>query len=105
LEKRKVTISIGGQPCSFYSDDPDEYIAALEKKANAVMRQTAGFSGSSIRMNALLSVVFLTDELLRAEQEEAAAETEQKVRKKNPPKAVKNAENEKTQVSVWDLLE
>ena len=105
MEKRKVTISIGGQPCSFYSDDPDEYIAALEKKANAVMRQTAGFSGSSIRMNALLSVVFLTDELLRAEQEEAAAETEQKVRKKSPPKAVKTAENEKTQVSVWDLLE
>ncbi len=104
MEKRKVTISIGGQPCSFYSDDPDEYIAALEKKANAVMRQTAGFSGSSIRMNALLSVVFLTDELLRAEQEEAA-ETEQKVRKKSAPKAVKTAENEKTQVSVWDLLE
>ncbi|MCR4876582.1 MAG: hypothetical protein K5922_05380 [Clostridiales bacterium] len=104
MEKRKVTISIGGQPCSFYSDDPDEYIAALEKKANAVMRQTAGFSGSSIRMNALLSVVFLTDELLRAEMEETA-ETEQKVRKKSAPKAVKTAENEKTQVSVWDLLE
>ena len=28
MEKRKVTLQIGGQPCSLYTDDSDEYISA-----------------------------------------------------------------------------
>ena len=122
MEKRKVTISIGGQLCSFYSDDSDEYISALEQKANAVMKQTAGFSGSSLYRNAVLSVLFLTDELLRAEQgrpqqpepdklgsdrperEDRLPAAEQKIRKNITKSAKKEEERDKAQVSVWDLL-
>ena len=93
MEKRRVTISIGGQPCSFYSDDSDEYISALERKTNAVMRQAARYSGSSSCSNAVIAVLLLTDKLLR---------TEPKAPRKPVPKA---AEEDKGQMSVWDLLE
>lgn len=93
MEKRKVTVSIGGQVCSFYSDDPDEYLAALEQRANAVMKQTAGFSGSSACTNAILAVLLLTDRILRAEQ---------KGHRKSSPKA---AEEDAGQVSIWDLID
>ena len=85
MEKRKVTVSIGGQVCSFYSDDPDEYLAALEQRANAVMKQTSRFSGSSACTNAILAVLLLTDRILRAEQ--------------------KAAEEDAGQVSIWDLID
>lgn len=107
MEKRKVTISIGGRACSFYSDDSDEYISLLEERANAVMKQTARFSGSSSYANAVLSVLFLTDQLLRTEQtEKPQAEkppaVEHKGSKKNTGKA---PGKDNGQVSVWDLLD
>ena len=108
MEKRKATILISGQPCSIYSDDPEEYLSALEQRANAVMRQTAVFSGQSAHMNAVLSVLFLTDALLRAEQKmkeltalKEADETKTHAPRKN---AVKGKEEENGQVSVWELL-
>ena len=122
MEKRKVTISIGGQLCSFYSDDSDEYISALEKRANAVMKQTEGFSGSSAYRNAVLSVLFLTDQLMSAEQDKPRKPeqnkpgpdrperadhlpaAEQKVRKNGVKPAKKEDGKDKAQVSVWDLL-
>ena len=117
MEKRRVTILIDGRPCSFYSDDSDEYIAALEQRTNAFMKQTAGFSGPSSYTNAVLTVLFLTDKLLRAEQE-TQKETEQKTEAKAEPKTEKKAEpkegrknlgkaagRENGQVSVWDLME
>ena len=106
---RKVTITVGGRPCTFLSDDPEEYVSALEQKANAVMRKTGSFSGSSYS-NAILSVVSLTDELLQTEKkiqelsEEANPEPAEKkqagVRKKSPPK-LRESDG---QVSVWDVL-
>ena len=121
MEKRRVTILIDGRPCSFYSDDSDEYIAALEQRTNAFMKQTAGFSGPSSYTNAVLTVLFLTDKLLRAEQE-TQKETEQKTEAKTEPKTelktekkaepkegrkntAKAAGRENGQVSVWDLME
>ena len=113
MEKRKVTVTIGGKPCSFFSDDSDEYISALENRANAVMKETARFSGSSVCTNAVLSVLFLTDKLLRIEQAdkqekadkpeqaEKPPRTEQKISKKNN---TKTTSEDKGQVSVWDLL-
>lgn len=97
MEKRKVTISICGKPCSFYSDDPEEYISALEQRVNAAMKQTAGFSGSSAYTNALLTVVFLTDQLLRTEQRGTGS-------RKNVPKT-EGREKDKGQVTMWDLLD
>lgn len=113
LEKRKVIVLIGGQPCSFYSDDPDEYISALAQRANAAMRQTAKFSGTSPYTNAVLSVLFLADQLLRREQAEAEGRdrpeqaekptrAEQKGGRKPHSKA---AAEDAGQVSVWDLLD
>jgi len=114
LEKRKVTVTVGGQKCSFYSDDPDGYIAALEQKANEVMQKTAAFSGQSVYTNAILSVVFLADELMRAEK----GNTEKTDLPENPEPAKKQAEARRTgkntgkafredrrQVSVWELLD
>ena len=109
LEKRKVTIWIGGQPCSFYSDDSDEYLSALEQRANAAMRQTARFSGSSAYANAVLSVLSLTDTLFRTEQKmkEIISEKEGNEPKAHTPRKaiVKGKEEENGQVSVWDLLD
>ncbi|MBQ6399956.1 MAG: cell division protein ZapA [Clostridia bacterium] len=68
MQKRRVTISIGGVPCAFYSDDSAEYLGTLAQRANAAMRETAGFSGRSAYRNAVLSVLSVTDELLRTEQ-------------------------------------
>jgi len=102
LEKRKVTLQIGGQLCSLYTDDTDEYIAALEKKANAVMRQTAPFSGTSAYTNAVLSVLSLADSLLRKERKGSPGRQAQPQSGKKPAKP---APEEKDQVSVWDLLE
>ena len=102
MEKRKVTISIGGRPCSFYSDDSDEYIVALEQRVNTVMQETAKFSGSSSYTNAMLTVLSLTDQLMRMEQAEKPEKPAQKGKKKADPKA---AGKDDGQVSVWDLLD
>ena len=108
-----VRVWIGGQPCRFYSDDPDEYIAALEQRTNEVMKEIAG-------LNHINSVLFLTDRLLRAEQKEREdgvpeAAAEEKQPRKKPAKAVaeekgnrksaaKAVPDERAQVSMWDLL-
>ena len=89
MEKRRVTITIGGQPCSFYSDDPDGYLADLEKRVNAVMKQTA--------WHAVPAVILLADQLMRSEQ---------KGSRKQAGKPQPKAEGEdRGQVSVWELLE
>ena len=89
LEKRRVTISILGQPFSFFSDDPDAYIAALEKKVNEALREARG------RNNAVLAVILLADRLLRMDQQPRERET----RKPRP------VEKDDGQVSIWDLLD
>ena len=108
MEKRRVTILVDGQPYSFYSDDSEEYLSELEQRANAVMNQTAAFSASSAYTNAVLSVLVLTDELLRMEQknretasEQKAAEARQMPGRKAPGKG---AAEDRGQISVWDLL-
>ena len=109
LEKRSVTIQIGGQPCRFFSDDSEEYLSALEERANAVMRETARFSGPSNRANAILAVLSLTDTLLRTEQKaaETASEPEKTEGRRPPARKTpeRNTATEKGQLSVWDLLE
>ena len=108
MEKRKVTVTIGGQRCSFFTDDSDAYISALEQKADEVMRQTAQFSGRSALNNAVLSVVFLTDELMRKNSEKTVKTEKTEAGAVPGPArkaAVKPARQEKGQVSVWDLLE
>ena len=103
MEKRRVTVSIGGQYYSFYSDDSDEYISLLEQRVNAAMKQTAGFSGE----NAVLAVIYLTDQLLRTEamsrdsDKQPAAEPG---RKNAAKAAAKAAKNDAGQISVWELL-
>ena len=102
MEKREVTVSVGGQRCSIYSDDPDEYIAALEEKANRVVERFSGMNAKAI--------LFLTDALMRAEKTETPAEepAERKPEEKAEPKrARKNAPKdlpENNQVSMWDLV-
>ena len=102
MEKRRVTIWIGGQPCSFLSDDPDAYISALEKRANAAMKQAAGNLGHA--------VVSLADQQLRTEQAEKPPKAEKAEKPEKPKKAEKpdpgkkSAMVEKGQVSVWDLI-
>ena len=113
MEKREVTVSVGGQRCSFYSDDPDEYIAALEQRANAAMKQTEAFSGSSSHTNAVLAVLYLTDQLMRAEQDGSGKSVPKDTEKgtvketvKNTVKSTtKNTEKDRGQVSMWELLE
>ena len=102
MEKRKVTVRIGGQRCSFLSDDPDEYISVLEKRANEVMQETAAFSGLSVQTNALLSVLFQTDRLLRME---ASAGREKKPAPGPAARKPQPKSTGKEQISVWDLLE
>ena len=89
MEKRRVTILVDGQPYSFYSDDSEEYL-------------------TSYYTNAVLSVLVLTDELLRMEQknretasEQKAAEARQMPGRKAPGKG---AAEDRGQISVWDLL-
>ena len=100
MEKRKITVLVGGRPCSIYSDDPEEYVSALEQRANAVMRETAKFSGASAYTNAVLSVLSLTDALMRTEQGEQKPGERTSLRKN----AAKKTEEEKGQISVWELL-
>ena len=130
LEKRKVTITVGGKPCSFYSDDSDDYIAALEERSNAVMKQTSAYSSTS---GALLAVISLTDQLMRMEQAPATAQlsgSEQQNPKRRSPEPAESPEPtespepskpsktkqkrerkkepvkmDRAQVSVWDILE
>ena len=110
MEKRRVTITVGGQPYSFASDDPDEYIRTLEKRTNAALKETAEFAPSAYA-GAILAVISQTDRLLREEQAAQMRKTEEpdksqteKVFKKEPARKKVSAQ-EKGQVSVWDLLE
>ena len=106
MEKRKVTVTIGGQRCSFYSDDSDAYIAALERRANEVMKQTARYSGLSPYTNAILSVVFLTDELMRANEEKTETPKEPAEVKPSRKAPVKTSSaQDRRQVSVWELMD
>ena len=106
LEKRRVTLLIGGQRCSLYSDDSNEYLALLEQRANEALLRTARFSGPEAYTNAVYSLLSLTDELLRAEQRLQEGTEEQKAAESRSRKnAAKTAGVEKGQVSVWDLLE
>ena len=110
VEKRKVTLSIGGQPCGFYSDDSEAYLTALEHRANAVMKRTARYAGPSAYTNAVLSVLTLTDELREMRELSDAREADpalagrnpRKPAEKNPPKA---PGKDPGQVSVWDILD
>ena len=110
LEKRRVTVTIGGQPCSFYSNDPDEYVEELAARANDTLKQV---QGSPAR-----AVLLLTDMLMRAEKEKtqktesdtaeirADVKTETKTAWK-PEQTRKNTSRsavDNGQVSVWDLL-
>ena len=116
MDKRKVTMMVGGHACTFVSDDPDAYLAALEARANAALRQTSSFSGASAYTTAILAVLSLTDQLMRMEQNAAAAAPDggpPASKGKNPvpggknlPKAERKAERKPIgQISVWDLLE
>ncbi len=114
MEKRRVTITVGGQPYSFVSDDSDEYIRTLEQRTNAALKQTAGFA-PSVYAGAILSVISQTDRLLREEKSAQTRKTEEpeKPQKAEPaekqprkePGKKKASTQEKGQVSVWDLLE
>ena len=102
MEKRRVTIRVGERPCRFYSDDPDEYISALEDRANEAMRQTGG--------NAVHAVIFLTDQLLRTEQGKEPEQREHAGKPREIPAKVKKPQKQAVkkdggQVSVWDLLD
>ena len=109
MEKRKVTVTVGGRTVSFYSDDPEEYIAALEKKADEALKRTAGFSGAS---DAVLAVLYLADQLTRAETEALSRGTgpdrprEAEQGRKTPAKTGKPGREKKKeeQVSIWNLL-
>lgn len=110
MEKRRVTVLIGGKPYSFYSDDPDEYISALEKRTNDALRQAGRLSGLWDASGAVLAVILQTDRLMRTEQEgpkatekqeEPPKRTEAKGARKSGPKA---AEEDRGQISVWDLI-
>ena len=114
MEKRRVTITVGGQPYSFASDDPDEYIRTLEKRTNAARKETAEFAPSAYA-GAILAVISQTDRLLRAEE---AGGTEKAEKQGKPQKAEpsegqprketarkKASAQEKGQVSMWELLE
>ena len=111
LEKRRVTISIGGQAFGLYSDDSDAYIDTLEQRANAVLKRTAG-SGEVLSLtNAMLSVIALTDELLRTERknqqptgERKAAGSSPSVRRDPAKDSTQTPEKDRRQISVWDLL-
>ncbi len=106
MERRKVTILIGGQPIILYSDDPDEYLSALEQRANEVMRETSRFAGSSPYTNAMYTVLSLTDELLRAEQKTRNPSPTPKMMRNSPGKnPEKTSEKDQGQISVWELLE
>ena len=102
MEKRKVIVSVGGQQCSIYSDDPDEYIAALAEEANKVVEQFSGINAKAI--------LFLTDALMRAEKTETPAEepAERKAEAKAEPKRAKKSAPKvspgNNQVSMWDLV-
>ena len=102
MEKRKVTVTIGGQRCCIYSDDSDEYIAALTERANTVVDRFSGMNAKAI--------LFLTDALMRAEQAEKPAEEPagpEDEAKAEPVRARKNASKapkDKNQVSMWDLM-
>ncbi len=93
MERRRITIMLDGQPCSFYSDDPDAYLSDLEKRANAVLHQAAVYG----KNKEVLAVVLLTDQLMRMEGSPARPE-QKEARKPKPDSA------DKGQVSVWDLL-
>ena len=90
MDKRRVTVTIGGRTCIFYSDDEDVYIAELARRANATMKQ---FSG-----NYYHAVLYLTDALIRAEKptEGPPAQSKKNVGKKPPEGS--------GQVSVWEIL-
>ena len=103
MEKRKVSIVINGQPCSFYSDDTDEYIKALENKANEAIKQTAG--------NTVYAMIALTDQLMRMEQAKqaepvtAVRPSKEDDKPEKPKKARKNMEKtDDSQMSMWDLI-
>ena len=110
LEKRSVTISIGGKLYRFLSDDSEEYILALERRVNEAMKQTAPFSGMSSHTNAVLTALLLADELLRTERNAAAASMPRppEVRNRQPAavsrkNTVKAAGQDNGQISIWDL--
>ncbi len=104
MEKRKVTIAIDGRPYSFYSDDSYEYIAALEQRANAAVKKTAG--------NTVHTVIFLTDQLMRTEalsQTSPLQSITEQDQPRNPEqqrrKSAKPVEKDDGQLSVWELLD
>ncbi len=100
MDKRRVTIWIGGQPCSFYSDDPDGHISALEKEVNAAMKQAAG--------NAVHAAVYLADRMLRTKQAEKPPKPEQPEKPQKAERAGKPGKKdavENGQITVWDLID
>ncbi len=100
MNKRRVTVTIQGRPYTFYSDDTDEYIAELQRRANEALRETRELSG---RSSPVLTVLLLTDQLMRME---TTKPEQPKMGKKEPgQKKEPKAKPGNGQVSMWDLIE
>lgn len=95
-----MTARIGEQVCSFYTDDPDEYIEELVKRADETLRHAGGSFAKA--------VLILTDAIMRAErakvQDEgkAATQAEPKAAAKRPGNNMER--KDRNQVSMWDLM-
>ena len=69
MEKRKVTIHVGGKAYTLMSTDSDEYMQRMENLADRTLRETSAATHQSIQASAVLAVISLADEVIKSQDE------------------------------------
>lgn len=69
LETRPVTVRIAGRAYTLMTDDPPEYIKRVAELAERKLEETAIATRQSPGAAAVLACLSLTDELVRAQEE------------------------------------
>ncbi len=69
MDKRKVTIHVGGKAYTLMSTDTDEYMQRMEALADRTLREISAATHQSVQASAILAVISLADEVIKSQDE------------------------------------
>ncbi|MBQ9307529.1 MAG: cell division protein ZapA [Clostridia bacterium] len=68
-EKRKVAVNVGGKGYTLVSSDPAEHVQRVAALADRTLREIALSTRQSVQQSAVLAVISLADEVIKAQDE------------------------------------
>ena len=81
MEKRRVAVNVGGKGYTLFSSDPQEHVQRVADYADRRLRETATATHQTVSQAAIQTVIALSDEVIKAQDENSRLRRElQKLR-------------------------